>query len=179
MLVVDNGSAYTEQLVWFLHERRIPFEMRTPRTLDLESARGFDSFILSGRKHNDRTSNRVNSKVVMHAVRDGKKLLGICYGAEILALALGGAIQRSTKACRGTEHVTVHKKNPLCGARLTVFESHGFEISRLPAELDSLGSSESCRHELVQYEGRPVFGAQFHPEMSPDGRKLIERFCRL
>lgn len=179
LLLVDNGSVYTRHLVGLLRKRKIPFERRGPGTLGPGSLGSFDSFILSGRRRNDRETNRVNSKVVLHAVDAGKKLFGICYGAEILALALGGAIARSPAPRKGDGKVTVQKANPLCTGRIDVFESHAFEISRLPEGLVCLGGSEDCRYELVRFGQSHIFGSQFHPEMSPDGHRMIERFCCL
>lgn len=179
LLLVDNGSVYTKHLVKLLGEAKVPFEMQTPGALDLGSLGVFDSFILSGRRRNDPKTNVVNSRVVLHAVGSGKKLFGICYGAEIMALALGGTIARSAALRKGRQRVTIYRENPLCSGDIDVYESHGFEISRLPDGLACLGRSEVCRYELVQYGGRPVFGVQFHPEMSPDGRRMVQRFCSL
>ena len=67
LLVIDNGSIYTQNLIDFLKEKKI----------------SFDSFILSGRRKNEKKINQINSKVIIHSVQNNKKLLGICYGAEI------------------------------------------------------------------------------------------------
>ncbi len=179
LLVVDNGSAYTGDLAGFLGRRGIPFERRDPGSLDPRSLGGFDSFILSGRRRNDKRTNMVNSRAVLHAVECGKKLLGICYGAEMLALALGGTIRRSAAPRRGGQKVTVLRPNPLCAGEVDVFESHAFEISALPGRLVPIAASGDCEHEMIRYGRRPIFGTQFHPEMSADGRRMIERFCRL
>ena len=45
--------------------------------------------------------NAVNSKIIKYAVSEKKLLLGICYGAEILAITLGGTIKKSDKHVRG------------------------------------------------------------------------------
>ena len=179
LLVVDNGSVYTKYLVEFLNEKNISFKKQTPDVLDHDSLDSFDSFILSGRRYNDRKTNRVNSKIVLHVVNNDKKLFGICYGAEILALALGGTIAKSPRHVKGNEKVTILRANPLCSDEIDVFESHGFEISRLPEKLASLGKSDNCNYEFIQYGQKLIFGTQFHPEMSADGHRLIERFCRL
>lgn len=177
LLVVDNGSAYTKHLVGFLNEKNISFERCTPDSLDLDSLDDFDSFILSGRRYNAKRINKVNSKVILHAVRTDKRLLGICYGAEILALVLGGTIKKSPMPQQGTQLVTICKTNPLCSDEIHVFESHRFEVSVLPERMIPLATSASCKYEFVQYDNKLIFGTQFHPEMSADGRKLVEKFC--
>jgi len=179
LLVVDNGSIYTKNLTDFLTQKNISFEIQTPNTFDLNSLSDYDSFILSGRRKNEKKINEINSKIVNYSIKNNSKLLGICYGAEILALALGGTIKKSHSLQKGYETVHVLKDNPISNDELSVFESHGFEISKLPKKLIPLGESSNCKYEIIQYEEKPIFGTQFHPEMSLDGNNLIEKFCLL
>ena len=178
LLVVDNGSIYTKNLVDFLNEKKIQFERHTPNTLNLDNLEKYNSFILSGRRKNEQNTNKVNSKIIKHSIEFEKKLLGICYGAEILSLTLGGTIRKTTLQ-KGNENVIINKENMICHTNLQVFESHSFEISKLPPSLISIGKSKNCKYEIIQYEKKPIFGTQFHPEMSTDGHKLIEKFCSL
>lgn len=179
LLVVDNGSVYTKNLVDLLNAKKIKFEKQIPEALNLESITHYDSFILSGRRKNEKQTNKVNSKIILHSIKFNKKLLGICYGAEILALTLGGTIRKTNSLQGGKEKVTIHTDNPICKKDLEVFESHSFEISKLPNLLVPIGKSQNCKYEIIQYEKDPIFGTQFHPEMSIDGHKLIEKFCYL
>jgi GMP synthase (glutamine-hydrolysing) len=41
------------------------------------------------------------------------------------------------------------------------------------------GKSKNCKYEIIQHKEKPIFGTQFHPEMSIDGNNLIENFCSL
>ena len=179
LLVVDNGSIYTKQLTDFLSGKGISFEIQSPQLLNLDSLSNYDSFILSGRRKNEKKVNEINSKIIRHCVKNDKKLLGICYGAEILALTLGGTIKKTLHLHRGTETVRTLKNTPICGDSLEVFESHSYEISKLPGVLVALAESNNCKNEIIQYEKKPIFGTQFHPEMSQDGNILIEKFCSL
>ena len=139
----------------------------------------FHSFILSGRRANDRKMNAINSKIIKHAVSEKKPLLGICYGAEILAITLGGTIKKSANPVRGEETVVIESKNEICNGELDVTESHKYEISQLGTELHNLAGSKSCKYELVKHNGLNIFGTQFHPEMSSDGQTMIEAFLSL
>lgn len=179
LLVVDNGSTYTKNLIDFLNEKKILFEKQTPQTLDLNSLGNYGSVILSGRQKNEKKTNEINSKIIKYAIKNNIKLLGICYGAEILALTLGGTIRKSFSLQKGTETIKIIKDNPISSNSLDVFESHGFEISKLPDTLIPLAKSSNCRYEIISYEKKPIFGTQFHPEMSQDGQDLIEKFCSL
>jgi len=179
LLIVDNGSVYTKNLIDFLNNKKILFEKQTPELINLNSLDAYDSFILSGRRKNEKKTNEINSKIVNHTIQNDKKLLGICYGAEILALTLGGTIRKLTFTQKGNEIIKIKRENPLSNNELRVFESHGFEISKLPSNLLVIGESKNCKFEIIQYDKKSIFGTQFHPEMSYDGQKLIENFCSL
>ncbi len=179
LLVVDNGSIYTKNLTDFLNKKNILFEKQTPQLLDLGSLRNYDSIILSGRRKNEKKINEINSKIITYSIKNNMKLLGICYGAEILALTLGGTIRKISSLQKGNEMIKIFKENLISSGSLDVFESHWFEISKLPSVLVPLAESKNCRYEIIQYERKPIFGTQFHPEMSQDGHDLIEKFCSL
>ena len=177
LLLVDNGSVFTKDIAQTLSNSDIKFDQKSPDQVNLDTISDYDSFILSGRRNNDSQMNAKNSKIILHAVNEKKKLLGICYGAEILALALGGTIRKSS-VIRGQQEIT-SDDNALCDGKNTVFESHSYEISKLGDSLDSLAKSENCKNEIVKHKELAIFGTQFHPEMTYDGKKMIENFANL
>ena len=179
LLVVDNGSVYTKNLTDFLTEKNFSFKIHTPQLLDLDSLKNYNSIILSGRRKNYKKINQVNSKIITLSIKNNLKLLGICYGAEILALTLGGTIKKSQSLQKGNETINILKDNLISNDTLNVFESHGYEISKLPDMLIPIAESNNCKYEIIQYKKKFIFGTQFHPEMSQDGHKLIEKFCLL
>ncbi len=179
LLVVDNGSIYTKNLTDFLNEKNIFFEKQTPQHFNLNLLENYDSVILSGRRRNEKKTNEINSKIIIYSIKNNMKLLGICYGAEILALTLGGTIRKISSLQKGNEIIKISKENPISNDSLDVFESHWFEISKLPSVLVPLADSKNCKYEIIQYEKKQIFGTQFHPEMSLDGHDLIEKFCSL
>lgn len=175
---MDNGSIYTKNLIDFLSENKITHKNLKHNQVDLSKISEFNSFILSGRRENDKEMNAINSKIILHAVSEKKNLLGICYGAEILAITLGGTIKKNT-AKKGEQEITVHKENPLCTGKINVFESHNYEISRLDNATLGIASSNSCKFEMIQHKDLNIFGTQFHPEMSSDGKSIITAFVTL
>ena len=179
LLVVDNGSIYTKNLINFLTQKNISFEKQTPHLLNLNLLVNYDSFILSGRRKNEKKINEINSKIITYCIKNNVKLLGICYGAEILALTLGGTIRKTSYLQKGDEVIQTFKDSSICSGSLDVFESHNFEISKLPNRLVPIAESKNCKYEIIQYEKKSIFGTQFHPEMSQDGNDLIEKFCSL
>ena len=176
---MDNGSLDTKNLIDFLSEKKVKLANQKAEDVNLSDIQKFYSFILSGRRTNDRKMNAINSKIINHAVSEKKPLLGICYGAEILAITLGGTIKKSDRNVKGEETVVVENKNEICDGEMGVTESHKYEISQLGSEIHNLASSKSCKYEIVKHNSLNIFGTQFHPEMSNDGQIMIEAFLSL
>jgi len=179
LLVVDNGSVYTKNLTDFLSEKKIKFTNLKHNQVKLSKINEFNSFILSGRRENIKEMNSLNSKIIQHAVSEKKNLLGICYGSEILALTLGGTIKKMDILEKGEQEISILKKNPLCKGKIRVFESHNYKISRLGSSLIDIAQSKNCMFEIIQHIKLNIFGTQFHPEMSKDGKNIIDAFVSL
>ena len=123
--------------------------------------------------------NSFNAKIIKHAVENNKPLLGICYGAEILALTLGGTIRKMQVSRQGIHNVDVIKDNPLCTGKINAFESHSYMVAKLDPHFNQIAKSSSCEFEIFQLNNHNIFGTQFHPEMSEDGRALLGRFISI
>ena len=177
LLLVDNGSVFTKDIAKTLSNSNVEFEQKLFDDINSDDIEKFDSYILSGRRQNDSKMNAKNSKIILHAVNEKKKLLGICYGAEILALALGGTIRKSS-VIRGQQEI-VSNEISLCNGKNTVFQSHSYEISKLGNSLDCMAESVNCKNEIVKHKELYIFGTQFHPEMTRDGQIMIEKFTKL
>jgi len=176
---VDNGSVYTKNLIDFLTEKKIKFKYKKHNHLTLSEIENFNSFILSGRRKNNQEMNALNSKIIQHSVSEQKNLLGICYGAEILALTIGGTIRKKNILEKGVQEITILKENPLCTGTIKVFESHNYEISRINNSMINIANSKNCLYEMIQLNNNNIFGTQFHPEMSSDGQAIIDVFVSL
>ena len=177
LLLVDNGSVFTKDIANTLSNSEVIFEQKSFDEINPEDIGKFNSFILSGRRNNNTQMNATNSKIILHAVNQKKKLLGICYGAEILALTLGGTIRKSS-VIRGEQDI-ISNDNSLCNGKNTVFESHSYEISKLGNSLDCVAESSNCKNEIVKHKELPIYGTQFHPEMSINGQSMIKKFANL
>jgi len=179
LLVVDNGSIYTQKLFDFLLQKNTKFEKLSYDKISFSNLLKYTSFILSGRRKNNQLMNAKNSQIIKYALSEKKPLLGICYGAEILALTLGGTIKKTYSIQKGNEKVTTTKENSLCDGEVNVFESHNYEISHLNNSLIGIAKSKNCMYEIIKHKEQNIFGTQFHPEMSLDGQNIIESFVKL
>lgn len=114
------------------------------------------------------------------AINQGKAILGVCFGHQLLAHILGADVERCEKLAEiGWSKITLNPigtKDPLFQGFPPEFESfqyHYDQIIELPAELISLGSSPKCPVQAFRYKSQPVWGVQFHPEISPQQAKKI------
>ena len=189
ILVVDNLSPFTSDIVTCLGKLGANYVAIKSSRLDLtdnDSGNNFsyDRVILSGRRKNDREINFVNSRIIRQCFKYNTPLLGICYGAEILALTLGGTIRKMTRPVQDTISITVSKSNSLLSVRedktLFVYESHRYCVAQLPEGFESLASSSECEHEIFSHKEKKMFGTQFHPEKSgADGLTIFSKFLSI
>jgi GMP synthase-like glutamine amidotransferase len=118
---------------------------------------------------------------------DGRPVLGICAGAQLLARLAGGAHDhmadgRGEHGFATVELVSEHPALAGIPARARVFEDHSDEISELPASLELVATNGASRFQAFVGRERPWWGTQFHPERftaeEPDGRTFLQAFFR-
>ncbi|MDE1725773.1 MAG: gamma-glutamyl-gamma-aminobutyrate hydrolase family protein [Thaumarchaeota archaeon] len=179
LLVVDNGSVYTNSIIDCLKEIKVEYKHLSFDKIVESDITNSLSIILSGRRKNDSMMNAINSKLIRQALGTKKPLLGICYGAEILAITLGGTIKKMTQSRYGIHKINVTEKNPLCSGIMNAFESHSYKVATLDPHFNKIASSDQCKFEIFQYGNQNIFGTQFHPEMSNDGKNLLKNFTSI
>lgn len=181
VLVVDNLSPFTPDIISCLGKLAVEYNcIKFSQVLSGDLA-NYDRVILSGRRKNDPAINAANSRIIRSCHDTGQALLGICYGAEIIALTLGGSLRKMAHHARGP--ITIEPKhNPLTleKKKVTVYESHGYCVARLPPRFEALASSKDSQYEIFAHETKRIFGTQFHPEKSNgDGLEIIANFMHV
>jgi len=180
VLVVDNLSPFTPDIISCLSQHGVSFIYRKFSEVTNTDIEGSEKAILSGRRRSSKEINAANSRIIRKCKDAGKPMLGICYGAEIIALTLGGSIIKLPAHVQGTLQVSVYGPNPLTEGKklISVYESHGYCIARLPTNFKTLASSNYCKHEIFAIGD--IYGTQFHPEKSGrDGLLLLQNFAKL
>jgi GMP synthase-like glutamine amidotransferase len=113
--------------------------------------------------------------LVGEALDTGVPVLGICLGAQMLALVAGGAVTAdSGELERGSCPITLLPAavgDELFGAfangeKLRMIENHRDSITALPPDAVHLGTSDACRVQAFRV-GDSAWGVQFHPEAAP------------
>jgi GMP synthase (glutamine-hydrolysing) len=111
----------------------------------------------------------------------GVPTLGICYGAQLLALDLGGRVDRTGVSEFGRTAMEVRAGGPLFGelpAEQTVWMSHRDTVVAPPEGAEVVAQSPATPVAAFADETRHVYGVQFHPEVvhTPHGQAVLENF---
>ncbi|BCG58810.1 type 1 glutamine amidotransferase [Paenibacillus sp. URB8-2] len=110
--------------------------------------------------------------LIRGAIAEGKTVLGLCLGAQLIADVIGGKVTKNGQPEIGWIPIWWSDKaqsDPLFSffpQNSVVFEWHYDTFSVLPPEAEVLAESEACSHQAFVYKQR-VFGFQFHLENTP------------
>jgi GMP synthase-like glutamine amidotransferase len=115
---------------------------------------------------------RAEKGYIRKAVDAGKKVLGICLGAQLIAAALGSKVYPAREKeigffpVRFSEAASKHPMFSHFSADDPLFHWHG-DTFDLPAGARLMASTESCPNQAFAISDQ-VVGLQFHPEMTPE-----------
>jgi len=122
---------------------------------------------------------------LIEAILKEKAVLGICLGHQLLASVLGGEVVMSLDSAEfGWSKITLTEagmKDYLfkdVPTEFDVFEFHKDKVSLLPSNGINLATSPLCQIQAFRYASQPVWGVQFHPEISPEKAEKILRARR-
>lgn len=111
--------------------------------------------------------------LIQELVGLGRPFFGSCFGHQFLGRALGGTVVHDPANEEiGTFDVEVTAAgadDPLFAglpARFPVHLGHHDRVDRLPDGVVTLASTAKCRHQVIRVAGKPVYGTQFHCEMT-------------
>jgi len=113
----------------------------------------------------------------------GIPVLGICYGLQLIAQALGGKVTAGKAREYGHAVIRTEGANPIFHGlprNLDVWMSHGDRVVRVPPGFRILAGTATCRAAAIGDDKRRIYGLQFHPEVAhtPRGIDILRRFVR-
>jgi GMP synthase (glutamine-hydrolysing) len=113
----------------------------------------------------------------------GIPILGICYGMNLACQVEGGTIKPGESREFGRTDLQVTQPDALFAdvpPTSTVWMSHGDQVSSLSGDFVAIAETATCRIAAVKHRTRPVYGLQFHPEVTHTefGRQLLENFVK-
>ena len=184
ILILDFGSQYTQLIARRVRELNVYCEI-VPFNKVPELGEGVKGVIFSGSPFSVLQPEALHPE--LDRVLGHVPVLGVCYGAQYLAHAHRGTVANSDKREYGRARLTSVRADDALMRGVPVgsqvWMSHGDTITALPEGFELLASTDDV--EVAAYRagdgqfGRPVYGIQFHPEVthSEHGLDLLRNFC--
>jgi GMP synthase (glutamine-hydrolysing) len=180
VVVLDFGSQFAQLIARRVRELDVYSELLPHDTPFAElERRGARAIILSGGPNSVYDDGAPKADPAIWSGR--LPVLGICYGAQLMALELGGDVLPAAKREYGPANVTITAETPLFGGLdrdQPVWMSHGDSITRLPQGFTATAQTDSTPYAGLQAPDRNLYGIQFHPEVvhTPRGKDLLRNF---
>ena len=178
--VLDFGSQFAQLIARRVRELHVYSELLPHDTplAELE-ARGVRAIILSGGPNSvyDAAAPKADASIWSGRL----PVLGICYGAQLMALELGGDVMPAAKREYGPATVQITRDEGLFAGidrEQPVWMSHGDSITRLPEGFTATAQTDSTPYAGLAAPDRNMYGIQFHPEVvhTPRGRDVLRNF---
>ncbi|PIQ50264.1 MAG: glutamine-hydrolyzing GMP synthase [Cytophagales bacterium CG12_big_fil_rev_8_21_14_0_65_40_12] len=179
ILILDFGSQYTQLIARRVRELNVYCEIH-PFNHIPEITDDIKGVILSGSPCSVRDAG--SPDLDLDQFRGKIPLLGVCYGAQLMAQKFGGNVLPSEIREYGRaklSHVDGHdhllKEISLDSQ---VWMSHGDTISALPDNFEIIASTPSVKVAAFKIKDETTYGIQFHPEVthSTEGKELLRNF---
>ncbi len=188
ILIIDFGSQYTQLIARRVREIGVYSEIY-PCTISRAEVEALAprGLILSGGPcsvYDDGAPQLPEGLLELRRAGDGAAMpvLGICYGLQAMAHALGGGVERAARREFGRAGIFVDTTDALMAGipeGSNVWMSHGDHLTRLPEGYEVIAHTSNAPIAAVRAHGRPHFGVQFHPEVvhTEHGRQLLRNFA--
>jgi GMP synthase (glutamine-hydrolysing) len=180
VIVVDFGAQYAQLIARRVREAKVYSEI-VPHTVSLAEivARRPKAIILSGGPQSVYATGA--PQVDPELFDSDVPTLGICYGFQAMARALGGDVARTGLSEFGRTQATITEPGILLAdlpRSLRVWMSHGDSVAATPAGFRSLASTAGAPIAAFEDSERGFAGVQWHPEVlhSQAGQLVLERF---
>ena len=180
VLVVDFGAQYAQLIARRVREANVYSEL-VPHSMPVDEmlAKDPQAIILSGGPASvfEPGAPRVDKKLF----EAGVPVLGICYGFQAMAYALGADVDKAALGEYGKTETFIDKSEGLLEgspADQNTWMSHGVAVKTAPEGFEVLAHTEGAPVAAMQDESRKLYGVQWHPEVkhTPMGQQLIETF---
>lgn len=179
ILILDFGSQYTQLIARKVRELNVYCEVHPFNESHINLSE-FKGIILSGSPCStlDGNAPQIDFEVIEHL-----PVLGICYGAQLMALKHGGRVEKSLIREYGRAALNIIDKNDVLfqdiSNRSQVWMSHGDSIMAVGNDFVITASSENIPVAAFKSSNnKKMFGLQFHPEVyhSTEGINMLKNF---
>ena len=187
IVILDFGSQFTQLIARRVREAGVYSEI-LPCTASIEDVKALEphGLILSGGPSSvyDEGAPQLNPEL-LHLKRADQSpvpVLGVCYGLQAMAHALGGEVQPAAKREFGRAAIRVDSDTLLfkdVPEGSNIWMSHGDHLTKLPEGYEVIAHTSNAPIAAVRSTKEPHYGVQFHPEVhhSENGKLILENFA--
>ena len=180
VLVVDFGAQYAQLIARRVREANVYSEIVPHNISAAEVAqKNPAAIILSGGPSSvyEENSPRLDAKIL----ELGIPVLGICYGFQVLAQALGGRVDKTGKREYGATDLKLSSGGTLLASQPDLqvcWMSHGDQVMEAPSGFEVLASTVTTPVAAFENLDKRIFGVQWHPEVkhSEQGQQVLKNF---
>ena len=180
ILIIDFGGQYNQLIARRVREKNVYCEV-VPNTISIEKIKEKNpkGIIFTGGPSSIYADDAPKCDIEVFEL--GIPILGICYGMQLMAYTLGGAVKRATKREYGQMEVSLDNSSKLFkGFKSSniCLMSHTDYVDSVPKGFEKIAKSNTCKIAAMQNLNKNFYGVQFHPEVNHtiDGDKIIENF---
>jgi len=180
VLVVDFGAQYAQLIARRVREANVYSEIiHHTATASEVSAKDPAAIILSGGPSS--VYEPGSPSLDPDILKLGIPILGICYGFQVLAAALGGRVDKTGKREYGATELSVSVNGTLLGDQPVTqicWMSHGDQVMEAPSGFEVLASTQTTPVAAFESKEKRIYGVQWHPEVkhSEQGQQVLKNF---
>lgn len=180
ILILDFGGQYNQLIARRVRECNVYCEVH-PYTMTIDQIREMapKGIILTGGPNSVYDPKSPHAEPELFAL--GIPVLGICYGAQLMAYTLGGKVATAPVSEYGKTIVSVKDKTGLLrevSDETTAWMSHTDYIETVPEGFKITASTPVCPVAAMENTEKDLYAFQFHPEVthSEEGMKMLSAF---
>lgn len=178
ILILDFGSQFTQLIARRLRELNVYCEIH-PYNKIPQLDENMKGIILSGSPAS--VHDKAAPQVDIDALSANLPVMGVCYGAQLIANNNGGVVSKTSNKEYGRAILNANTSCELfAGIAHTsqVWMSHGDTITSLPAQFEIVATTDSIPVAGFRVKGKNIYGIQFHPEVthSIEGKTILKNF---
>jgi GMP synthase (glutamine-hydrolysing) len=179
--ILDFGGQYTHLIANRIRRLGVYSEI-LDSGVRASDCTGFKGLILSGSPHSVLEEGKPSFDAAMLSLP--VPVLGLCYGHQIMAQSLGGAVSRGLRREYGIAHMRVLDHEGLfkgLDKNEQIWMSHGDAVEKVPDGFEIIASTDTCVVTAMGNRKTGKYGLQFHPEVTdtPHGMKILDNFIDL
>lgn len=180
VIVLDFGGQYNQLIARRVRECNVYCEVH-PYTMPIEKIKEMNpkGIILTGGPNSVYDEKSPHYDPALFSL--GIPILGICYGAQLMAWSLGGKVETAPVSEYGKTETFIDRSGRLFGnvsEKTITWMSHTDYIAEPPAGFRTTAHTDACPTAAMENDEKKLYAVQFHPEVTHtvEGQKILSSF---